>query len=164
MLVEKLVDVFSAKTNLNLVLEFLDSDLEVVIKDRSHVFLPADIKSWMAMTLRGLEFCHRNWILHRVQLDPPPELQDDATELFCSIGLEAKQLADCFGWPAQNCRFRSCQGLCRPQSWIQNDMAGHYPVRPNCTTCGRAQGLITISTAGIGLQNYSSAADIIALR
>ncbi|KAG9047523.1 TFIIH complex serine/threonine-protein kinase subunit kin28 [Tulasnella sp. UAMH 9824] len=61
----ELVDVFSAKTNLNLVLEFLDSDLEVVIKDRSHVFLPADIKSWMAMTLRGLEFCHRNWILHR---------------------------------------------------------------------------------------------------
>ncbi|KAG8898950.1 TFIIH complex serine/threonine-protein kinase subunit kin28 [Tulasnella sp. 403] len=60
-----LLDVFSAKTNLNLVLEFLDSDLEVVIKDRSHVFLPADIKSWMAMTLRGLEFCHRNWILHR---------------------------------------------------------------------------------------------------
>ncbi|KAG8943380.1 TFIIH complex serine/threonine-protein kinase subunit kin28, partial [Tulasnella sp. 419] len=60
-----LLDVFSAKTNLNLVLEFLDSDLEVVIKDRSNVFKPADIKSWMAMALRGLEFCHRNWILHR---------------------------------------------------------------------------------------------------
>jgi len=61
----KLLDVFSSKANLNLVLEFLDSDLEAVIKDRSNVFLPADIKSWMAMTLRGLEFCHRNWVLHR---------------------------------------------------------------------------------------------------
>lgn len=61
----ELLDVFSSKTNLNLVLEFLDSDLEIVIKDRSLVFLPADIKSWMAMTFRGLEFCHRNWILHR---------------------------------------------------------------------------------------------------
>ncbi|KZS94600.1 CMGC/CDK/CDK7 protein kinase [Sistotremastrum niveocremeum HHB9708] len=61
----ELLDVFSHKTNLNLVLEFLDADLELLIKDRSNVFLPADIKSWMAMTLRGLEFCHRNWILHR---------------------------------------------------------------------------------------------------
>jgi cyclin-dependent kinase 7 len=52
---------------LNLVLEFLDADLEIIIKDRSNVFLPADIKSWMVMTLRGLEFCHRNYILHRVR-------------------------------------------------------------------------------------------------
>jgi cyclin-dependent kinase 7 len=58
--------VFSSKKNLNLVLEFLDTDLEMIIKDRSLVFLPADIKSWIAMTFRGLEFCHRNWILHRV--------------------------------------------------------------------------------------------------
>ncbi|GJE91045.1 serine/threonine-protein kinase crk1 [Phanerochaete sordida] len=61
----ELLDVFSSKTNLNLVLEFLDTDLELVIKDRSLVFLPADIKAWIAMTFRGLEFCHRNWILHR---------------------------------------------------------------------------------------------------
>lgn len=63
----KLLDVFSSKTNLNLVLEFLDTDLEMIIKDRSLVFLPADIKSWVAMTFRGLEFCHRNFILHRVR-------------------------------------------------------------------------------------------------
>ncbi|KAH9935916.1 CMGC/CDK/CDK7 protein kinase [Epithele typhae] len=61
----ELLDVFSSKKNLNLVLEFLETDLELVIKDRSLVFLPADIKSWMAMTFRGLEFCHRNFILHR---------------------------------------------------------------------------------------------------
>ncbi|KAH9000361.1 kinase-like domain-containing protein [Lactarius akahatsu] len=61
----ELLDVFSSKTNLNLVLEFLDTDLEMIIKDRSLVFLPADIKSWMAMMFRGLEFCHRNFILHR---------------------------------------------------------------------------------------------------
>jgi len=64
----QLLDVFSSKKNLNLVLEFLDSDLEMIIKDRSLVFLPADTKSWMAMTFRGLEFCHRNHILHRVNI------------------------------------------------------------------------------------------------
>jgi len=46
-------------------MEFLEADLELIIKDRKNVFLPADIKSWLAMMLRGLEFCHRNWILHR---------------------------------------------------------------------------------------------------
>lgn len=62
----KLLDVFSNKTNLNLVLEFLDTDLEAVIKDRALVFQAADIKSWMLMMMKGLEFCHKNWILHRV--------------------------------------------------------------------------------------------------
>ncbi|KAH8832204.1 CMGC/CDK/CDK7 protein kinase [Flagelloscypha sp. PMI_526] len=61
----ELLDVYSSKTNLNLVLEFLDSDLEMIIKDRNCVFLPSDIKSWMGMTFRGLEFCHRNFVLHR---------------------------------------------------------------------------------------------------
>lgn len=64
----QLVDVFSNKSNLNLVLEFLDTDLEAVIKDKSLVFQAGDIKSWMLMTFKGLEFCHRNWILHRVSL------------------------------------------------------------------------------------------------
>lgn len=57
---------FSHKTNLNLVLEYLDSDLEQIIKDKSILFMPADIKSWMMMMLRGLDHCHRNWVLHRV--------------------------------------------------------------------------------------------------
>ncbi|KDQ61565.1 hypothetical protein JAAARDRAFT_204046 [Jaapia argillacea MUCL 33604] len=61
----ELLDVFSSKTNLNLVLEWLEADLEKIIKDRSLVFLPSDIKSWAVMTFRGLEFCHRNFVLHR---------------------------------------------------------------------------------------------------
>ncbi|KAJ2395428.1 TFIIH complex serine/threonine-protein kinase subunit kin28 [Coemansia sp. RSA 2559] len=61
----ELIDVFSHKTNLNLVLEFLDTDLENVIKDKSLVFMPADIKSWMMMALRGLDHCHKCWLLHR---------------------------------------------------------------------------------------------------
>jgi cyclin-dependent kinase 7 len=60
------MDVYVHKGNLNLVLEYLDSDLEQIIKDKSVVFTAADIKSWMLMTLRGVEHCHRNWILHRV--------------------------------------------------------------------------------------------------
>jgi len=61
----ELVDVFSASDNLNLVLEFLPADLEMIIKDRDILFSPADMKSWLLMTLRGVHHCHRNFILHR---------------------------------------------------------------------------------------------------
>lgn len=64
----QLLDVFSNKSNLNLVLEFLDTDLEAVIRDKALVFQGADVKSWMLMTMKGLDFCHTNWILHRVRL------------------------------------------------------------------------------------------------
>ncbi|EGF77844.1 hypothetical protein BATDEDRAFT_13581 [Batrachochytrium dendrobatidis JAM81] len=61
----ELIDVFAHKTNLNLVLEFLDADLEMIIKNKNVVFSAGDIKSWMLMMLRGLFHCHRNFILHR---------------------------------------------------------------------------------------------------
>lgn len=50
---------------MNLVLEYLESDLEHVIKDKSITLSTAHIKSWMQMMLLGLEHCHRCWILHR---------------------------------------------------------------------------------------------------
>jgi cyclin-dependent kinase 7 len=39
----------------------------MIIKDKSILFMPGDVKHWMLMTLRGLDHCHRNWILHRVR-------------------------------------------------------------------------------------------------
>lgn len=67
----ELVDVFSsgstATPSLNLVLEFLDTDLERLIGDTNLVFRPGDIKSWMLMLCRGLEYCHQHFILHRVR-------------------------------------------------------------------------------------------------
>ncbi|PVU97964.1 hypothetical protein BB561_000214 [Smittium simulii] len=61
----KLLDVYSHKKNLNLVIEYLETDLELIIKDKNLVFITADIKSWMFMTLKGLHHCHQSWILHR---------------------------------------------------------------------------------------------------
>ena len=65
----QLLDVFSSGSSspsINLVLEFLPTDLEVIIRDRSLLFSAGDIKSWMFMLCRGLEYCHRQWCLHRV--------------------------------------------------------------------------------------------------
>ncbi|GAB4845276.1 Cyclin-dependent kinase D-1 [Ancistrocladus abbreviatus] len=61
----ELIDAFPHKGNLHLVFEFMESDLEAVIRDRNIVLSPADIKSYLQMTLKGLAFCHKKWVLHR---------------------------------------------------------------------------------------------------
>lgn len=60
-----LLDVFGHKSNVSLVFDFMDTDLEVIIKDPKVLLTPANIKAYMIMTLRGLEYLHLNWILHR---------------------------------------------------------------------------------------------------
>lgn len=59
-------DVFGHKSNVSLVFDFMDYDMEVVIKDTSIVLTPANIKSYVLQTLQGLEYLHNNWVLHRV--------------------------------------------------------------------------------------------------
>ncbi|KAH7654819.1 [RNA-polymerase]-subunit kinase protein [Dioscorea alata] len=61
----ELIDAFPHKGNLHLVFEFMESDLEAVIRDRNAVLSPADVKSYLQMTLKGLAFCHKKWVLHR---------------------------------------------------------------------------------------------------
>ncbi|GAA5926570.1 TFIIH complex serine/threonine-protein kinase subunit KIN28 [Sporobolomyces koalae] len=89
----QLVDVFSNKSNLNLVLEFLDTDLEAVIRDKSLVFQTGDVKSWMLMTFKGLEFCHRNWILHRDMKPNNLLISADGVLKIADFGL-AREYAD----------------------------------------------------------------------
>lgn len=60
-----LLDVFGHKSNVSLVFDFMDTDLEVIIKDTKILLTPANIKAYMIMTLQGLEYLHMNWILHR---------------------------------------------------------------------------------------------------
>ena len=60
-----LMDVFGQKSDISLVFDFMDTDLEVIIKDINIVLTPGNVKSYMLMTLQGLEYLHNNWILHR---------------------------------------------------------------------------------------------------
>lgn len=60
-----LLDIFGYGSNVSLVFDFMDTDLEVIIKDTRIVFSPSHIKAYVLMTLLGLEYLHDNWILHR---------------------------------------------------------------------------------------------------
>ncbi|XP_063627279.1 cyclin-dependent kinase 7 isoform X1 [Cydia splendana] len=60
-----LLDVFGQKSNVSLVFDFMDTDLEIIVKDSNIVLTPANVKAYMIMTLSGLEYLHQNWILHR---------------------------------------------------------------------------------------------------
>ncbi|XP_023340935.1 cyclin-dependent kinase 7-like [Eurytemora carolleeae] len=61
----ELVDVFGHKSNVSIVMDFMDTDLEVIIKDTNIILSAANIKSYILQTLQGLEYLHANWILHR---------------------------------------------------------------------------------------------------
>lgn len=60
-----LLDVFGHKSNISLIFDYMDTDLEVIILDQTIVLTPSDIKSYLIMTLQGLEYLHLHWILHR---------------------------------------------------------------------------------------------------
>lgn len=62
-----LLDVFGQKSNVSLVFEFVDTDLEIIIKDQKIVLTPGNIKSYLIQTLKGLEYLHRCWIMVRLQ-------------------------------------------------------------------------------------------------
>lgn len=56
---------FAANGNVNMVIEYCITDLDEVIKDRSILITPAEVKCCMLMILRGLSACHNAWTLHR---------------------------------------------------------------------------------------------------
>lgn len=60
-----LLDVFGHLSNVSLVFDFMDTDLEVIIKDNTIILTTANIKAYTIQTLQGLEYLHLNWILHR---------------------------------------------------------------------------------------------------
>ncbi|XP_060071161.1 cyclin-dependent kinase 7-like, partial [Ylistrum balloti] len=60
-----LLDVFGHRSNVSLVFDFMETDLEIVIKDNEIVLTPGHIKSYILQTLKGLEYLHSHWILHR---------------------------------------------------------------------------------------------------
>lgn len=58
-------DIFIHKGAIHLVLEYIEFDLEQILKNKALVIMPGDIKAWMHMLLRGLLECHNKFFIHR---------------------------------------------------------------------------------------------------
>lgn len=63
--VVEILDIFVVDGLIHLALEYVEYDLEQILKNKSLVILPGDIKAWMHMLLRGVRECHRRFIIHR---------------------------------------------------------------------------------------------------
>jgi cyclin-dependent kinase 7 len=62
------VDVFGHKSNVSIVMDFMDTDLEVIIKDPSIILSPANIKSYILQTLQvGNKFNHSEFLTCKFQ-------------------------------------------------------------------------------------------------
>lgn len=59
-----LIEVFSSGSNVNLVFEYCEFDLEKVIYDKQP-FKQGDVQAYLEMTLKGIQACHEAWVLHR---------------------------------------------------------------------------------------------------
>lgn len=85
--IAKLLAVYGSGKNLNLVLEYYQSDLEKVIKDSLLTFGQADIKAWMLMILRGVEHLHQRGFLHRDLKPSNLLIGDDGVIRIADFGL-----------------------------------------------------------------------------
>ncbi|KAI5191337.1 cyclin-dependent kinase 7 [Nematocida sp. AWRm77] len=61
----EILDVFVQDNAIHIVLPYMESNLEVIIRSKNLVFMPQDVKSWMLMVCQGLRECHARFILHR---------------------------------------------------------------------------------------------------
>uniref|UniRef100_A0A0N4ZT45 Cyclin-dependent kinase 7 n=1 Tax=Parastrongyloides trichosuri TaxID=131310 RepID=A0A0N4ZT45_PARTI len=58
-------DVIGHKKNIQLVMDFMETDIEKVIQEKKIILMLPHIKNIVLQVLLGLEYLHSNWILHR---------------------------------------------------------------------------------------------------
>ncbi|KAI5167704.1 cyclin-dependent kinase 7 [Nematocida sp. ERTm5] len=61
----ELYDTIVQDRHIHLILPYMDSNLEVIIRSKKLIFMPQDVKAWMLMICKGLEECHSRFIIHR---------------------------------------------------------------------------------------------------
>uniref|UniRef100_A0A1D1ZS62 [RNA-polymerase]-subunit kinase n=1 Tax=Auxenochlorella protothecoides TaxID=3075 RepID=A0A1D1ZS62_AUXPR len=61
----RLLDVWPSRRGIALVFEYMETDLERVIRDRAVLLTGADVKAYLRMVLAGLAHCHARWVVHR---------------------------------------------------------------------------------------------------
>lgn len=86
-----LFEVFAAREGtLSLVTDFMQTDLEIILKAKKDPFiplLPDEVKAYMKMFLSGVAFCHENFVLHRDLKPANLLIGADGVLKLCDFGL-----------------------------------------------------------------------------
>ena len=102
-------EVFPHGTGFVLVFEFMLSDLSEVIRNVDRPITDAQVKSYMRMLLKGVDFCHENNIIHR---DLKVSIARFFLFWFCpSTGIVAGMSRSSQRWSKTNCK--PCNQLMR---------------------------------------------------
>ena len=91
-----LKNVFGHKSNISLIFDYMHTDLEVIIRDPTIILSPANIKAYLVMTLQGLEYLHKHWVLHRDMKPNNLLINNDGVLKITDFGL-----AKAFGSPSR---------------------------------------------------------------
>lgn len=62
----KLYDIRPAGPNIGIIMEFMPCDLAKILSNSTHRLPQDDVRNCMRMILKGLAYCHRKSIMHRV--------------------------------------------------------------------------------------------------
>lgn len=110
----------------------MKTDLEVIIKDNNIFLTPSHIKSYIIMTLQGLEYLHNKWILHRVRRWFVRFTLFIYT-LMLFLGFKAKQSSNWWARCTENWRFWSSQSFWFTKSNLHSS-SGYKMVPTSRTT------------------------------
>lgn len=80
-------DLFIHKGSIHLVLEYVECDLDRILKCGTLVIMPGDAKGWMQMLLQAVAECHRHGIIHRDIKPSNILLKPDGTLKLADFGL-----------------------------------------------------------------------------
>lgn len=101
--VMKVMDIFNHDSNINIVMQFMEMDLEKIIKAVRVPLTPGDVKQYMSMILEAVEYLHSNWVLHR-DIKPGNLLVDKNGQLqLADFGL-----AKIYGSPDRDLSHQAC--------------------------------------------------------
>ncbi|KAH9386801.1 cyclin-dependent kinase 7 [Nematocida major] len=60
-----LYDIVVQDKHIHIVLPYMESNLEVIIRSKNIILMPQDVKSWMLMICKGVHECHSRFVIHR---------------------------------------------------------------------------------------------------
>ena len=99
----EILDIFSKSGNLYIIMPFAIGDLDELIRNKEILLKPAHVKGYMQQILRGMEYIHDKFILHRDMKPQNCLILSDSTLKISDFGLSRE-----YGSPGRQLSYQAC--------------------------------------------------------